>query len=571
MALESFFFPANPDAASRSPTYEVEGPLDKGDPVHENLTLLVLRQAIELRQGHDASSPLGSLLKGIGLESLPNWDSTRQHKFDPKDAPESTQEFLRGVYWPDDPKCYFFKTIRGVKKYTSGLEWYAEFRRGKRGTSKTPEELIARSHFGDLQFLHAMACSAGEPPEGTRRKILYWARINVDVALGNIGPRTLLRNIPEHDGLGMKRFFSAHWDWTVQQLLAGRKEGAEELSAEDVRRRATGVLLHLLQDSYASGHLQRTEAGAIQQFHDYGQQDSHRHGRKDKMGPGRSLLQHLENTPGAMQAIAAGAHVVMQLDSMTPAEQVMEYLEKQVFQLATDVQSAGPGAEFISGKHRAKRPGLGSWSVQASPTDLPGSWRGGPETPIGQTIAVMIDKMRGSEAAGITLKGDTVESLFTRAILNNKFVTNEMLMKLSKVALGPANTQPEEAKKKNLLVANTQQSIDLALTLIPNARHLPAHKFTVSLMAAATAMDEKTLSNVFPDLGMSGHQSIKLPFRRRFFWAATTERVQRSTALHDFTDYLRSAGITGLNEAVWRVESRMWSALNSIVPGLDRY
>ena len=42
---------------------------------------------------------------------------------------------------------------------------------------------------------------------------------------------------------------------------------------------------------------------------------------------------------------------------------------------------------------------------------------------------------------------------------------------------------------------------------------------------------------------------------------------QRSTALHDFTDYLRGAGLKGLNKAVWGVENRVLSALVSAVGG----
>lgn len=580
MALQSFFFPVAPDAVPESPPYEVEGPLDQGDPVHENLTLLVLRQALEGLVSGNPTYQRGPLLKGIELASLPAWDSKKQHDFEPKDAPELTQEFLRGVYWPDDPKCLFFKTIRGVKKYTSGRDWFGEFKKGKKGKNKTPAELIARSHFGDLQFLHAMACASGEPAEETKKKILFWARLNIEVAAGRLDPRTLIKNLPEHDGLSMKRFFSAHWDWSFQQLLAGVKAGAEQLSAEDVRRRAAGVLLHLIQDSYAAGHVQRNEAGAVLQFHDYGHQEPHRHGSKDKMGPGKNLRQHIENTPGAMQAIEAGATVIMYLDSKAETQEIVEYLNQRVFGLASNVQPAGPGAEF-GAQHPVKRRGLGKWSVQTSPTAFPGSWRTALNPEVGPIIAGMIDKMRRSDAAGTVILGDTAESLFTRAILNNRHVTNEMIIKMSKVTLGPAGTKKEIAKQKLWLVANSAEDIKLAEKLIPDAREWPVHGFTVSLMYAATSVDKKTevspgvdekeLSRIFPDLGMVGHQSIKLPFKKRFFLASKDPRVQRSTALHDFTDYLSSSGVEGLNKAVWRIEGRVLSALNSVTPGFDRY
>ncbi len=147
--------------------------------------------------------------------------------------------------------------------------------------------------------------------------------------------------------------------------------------------------------------------------------------------------------------------------------------------------------------------------------------------------------------------------------------------------MGPAGTKGEIAQENLWLVANSEQDIKLAEQLIPDAREWPVHKFTVSLMYAATSVDKKTdvspgvdekeLSRIFPDFGMVGHQSIKLPFGKRFFSASRNPRVQRSTALHDFTDYLKSSGVEGLNKAVWRIEDRKWSALNSVTPGFDRY
>ncbi len=178
---------------------------------------------------------------------------------------------------------------------------------------------------------------------------------------------------------------------------------------------------------------------------------------------------------------------------------------------------------------------------------MPGAWRGGPDTQVGKVIAGMIERMRASDAANIQIKGDTMESLFTRAILDNKHVTNEQLIAISQVKLEDLATSPEDRAK--------------VLKKVPNARELDVHKFTVGMLAAATGLDPKQLSEVCPDLGLTGAPGTPL------LYAAKTERMQRSTALHDFTDYLRGAGIKGMNKAVWGVENRVLSAIVSAVGG----
>ncbi|ADO70737.1 hypothetical protein [Stigmatella aurantiaca] len=183
----------------------------------------------------------------------------------------------------------------------------------------------------------------------------------------------------------------------------------------------------------------------------------------------------------------------------------------------------------------------------AAAQPMPGAWRGGPDTPVGKAIAGMITRMRNSEAAGIQIKGDTTESLFTRAILDNKHVSNEQLLAISQVKLEQLATSPEDRAK--------------VLKKVPNARELDVHKFTVGMLASATGIDPKKLSEACPDLGLTGAPGTPL------LYAAEGAGMQRSTALHDFTDYLRGAGVKGMNKAVWGVENRILSAVVSAVGG----
>src|SRR5262245_8831357 len=93
-----------------------------------------------------------------------------------------------GVRWNDDPpfrleeqsyqhsSCKVSETIRFT---TQPRCWYEIFKYAKRraedgevldSSSRAP--LLARSHFGDLQFLHAMASRDGELAEETSQRIM---------------------------------------------------------------------------------------------------------------------------------------------------------------------------------------------------------------------------------------------------------------------------------------------------------------------------------------------------------------------------------------------------------------
>ncbi|MFY0574964.1 hypothetical protein ACN28S_11840 [Cystobacter fuscus] len=297
------------------------------------------------------------------------------------------------------------------------------------------------------------------------------------------------------------------------------------------------------------------------------------------------LDQHIDNTPGARQAIGAGARVVVLLHSERPVDEVMKCFE-EIFKLSAEVRGAGPGEEF---KGRGKTnshprfkeivtvakaigfrtgrvgPAAGSPSFNACgapnhASDIPGSWRGAPTSAVGKVIAKTLERMRGSDKASIRINGETIESLFTRAILENQYVTNQQIIDISNV------TFKKIKESQNI----TDEDRQWVLKKTHNkAREVPVHKFTVALMAAATnhideTGTEETFSMEFPDLGATG--AIGTPL----MVIAKSEKIQLSTALHDFTDYMRNAGVIGLNRAVWGIEDRVLSAFVS-VRGEGRY
>lgn len=316
--------------------YQLEGPWNKGDPVHEVLTLETLKAAT----GGTPKESRGDLLKGVNDDKLPKGTSTSAHNLAPEsDIDRSAQEFIRGVVWPDDPKCLLFDDPKGTTNYSSGAAWYEEFDEDEKDDKKA---LTARSHYGDLQFFHAMASKDGEKAEETKKKMMAWAEFNVSVATGKIGPDTKLDEIE-----GIQELFKEQKGFTVKDLFGGSAAGGKALSGDDVKQRAAGALLHMIQDSHAQGHCERDPVtGEIKSFHSYGGQDHTKHGAKDAMGPGKNLDEHLKNTPGALKAIEQGAKVLKMMDGKQDTADIMKVLDEEVFKLAPETEDAGAGAAF---------------------------------------------------------------------------------------------------------------------------------------------------------------------------------------------------------------------------------
>ena len=209
-----------PFQANFSIGFKPEGhiPINK-DPVHENIAIAAFIKAKQLPEG------------------------TTYNNLNPKQW-----EYFRGHLWNDDPSCLLFDDKTDDNRdFGAGLEWYNEFENGP------VKCMTKRSHFGDLQCLHGMASRSGEAPEATKRNLLTWMEIMYKLACGNQG-------VEVQDKL--KAVLPAHFngsteptsDATLKQLLMAT---TPKYRFPDIRRRALGVWLHIIQDSYAVGHTQR--------------------------------------------------------------------------------------------------------------------------------------------------------------------------------------------------------------------------------------------------------------------------------------------------------------------------
>jgi hypothetical protein len=113
---------------------------------------------------------------------------------DPEDTDIAGPWVLAGVRWNDDPP---FRLLPGqgahthckagtIRFTTQPICWVELFNNAKQTAAKVTASggdipsaqnhavLLARSHFGDLQFFHAMASQDVEVAEETQRRVMIW-------------------------------------------------------------------------------------------------------------------------------------------------------------------------------------------------------------------------------------------------------------------------------------------------------------------------------------------------------------------------------------------------------------
>lgn len=271
---------------------------------------------------------------------------------------------LAGVRWNDDPPfrlnageakntaCKITETIR----FTTQPDCWGQLFRDakKRATQGQPLDaesgasLLGRSHFGDLQFLHAMASKDGEPAIETRKRILMWAEFTWKVGRGDCELGTELKNVSI---AGFDEFFGRS-GWTVQDLFT---LGNPPLRPR-IKEAAFGSLLHMVQDSFAKGHVDRAEStmgekcigagdylapGRIREFHAYNNQDSAKHAEYDSR---KALGEHLAvDRPNVVEV---GQVLRDYFERGSTWEDVRPYIGC-VFQIENPEAKASSGAGFM--------------------------------------------------------------------------------------------------------------------------------------------------------------------------------------------------------------------------------
>lgn len=251
---------------------------------------------------------------------------------------------MRGVWWNDDPNQLLF-AARQAKLWAwmsdaQGIAVDGKNWKGEKAAIGPGYYMTYRSHYGDLQFLHAMASSDGESAQATQQHILSWAEFAYAVATGRLDPETKMNAVTP---IGAQAFFPVQSGWTVNYLFAPLYRLT---SPQYTRRMAAGSLLHMVQDSYSAAHADRgfdataqCPAGRVVQFYSYIHQDPDRHGEADF----RSAWQARTFTD-AQDPVNASATLLAYIDQEADWNTVKSYLQDTVFCIDSSAKVAGPGA-----------------------------------------------------------------------------------------------------------------------------------------------------------------------------------------------------------------------------------
>lgn len=260
-------------------------------------------------------------------------------------------EYVRGLVWNDDPLCYLFDDYsKNNHDFSNGIAWYDCYRNGP------PSCMIRRSHYGDLQFLHAMGSSLDEEPAETLRKLLTWFEVLYKLACGNQGVSDTDK-LKQNLGEWFNSKTSPTDEATLRELILA---STPNYNQTNIQRRALGICLHMIADSYAVGHTQRRlknpdsylgrnsagymvfkagmwgDWGAVLNFHCYDGQNSDHHSFYDGL-EGASLpvpkdLDSFNSVIGGRNAIDASKQIINFWAEATKWEDGVEtYLKMQVF------------------------------------------------------------------------------------------------------------------------------------------------------------------------------------------------------------------------------------------------
>lgn len=264
-----------------------------------------------------------------------------------------------GVRWNDDPPfrmrptradCKYEQTIRSN---TQPKCWYTLFKDAESRAAGGEQfgigdALLYRSHFGDLQFLHSMASTNGEPATITQANVLLWAEFTWGIATQSLPQNKFPRDIGV---IGIEKYFPG--DQTAAVLLALGNPQIQP-QRDRVSEAALGSLLHMVQDSFSNAHVERAEPtgvdcdgvsgarqpGKIVRFHNYVGQDATKHDLQDAVDAlSRNLL---ESQPSVVEV----SKTIVDFWRTKATWPTVQPYFLCVFALDRDVQSAGPGDAF---------------------------------------------------------------------------------------------------------------------------------------------------------------------------------------------------------------------------------
>ena len=300
-----------------------------GEPVHETFTSIAYR----------CHTRIDSC---IGSDYV--WTET--------DTRDGIGTLIQGVVWNDDPSLKLLGNV-GKKKEWGVFMWDADkiasCHRDKKANCKSIDEsydMLYRSHYGDLQFLHSMASEDGAEPAVTKGKIMEWAKFAYKVSTGEISrDRTLLEL--ETSGDSLVNTYLNRGSWKVGYLFTR----LEKPLASHVRAVALGSLLHMVQDSYSDAHVNRVQScmpmnptrQQIIEFHNYAAQIGDEHKIADKRPVWLKT-----GTLASSNPVWQSARLIQLSFSGATWTAVEKVLDTEVFAMA-DIPPHGPAKKATGG------------------------------------------------------------------------------------------------------------------------------------------------------------------------------------------------------------------------------
>lgn len=290
--------------------YKVRGSVFAiGDPVHETLTL--------------------QAFKNVKLISA-----------DAKRESPAVVQVMRGVFWNDDPCSQLFADNDYAPLQPSfGIAWYLDFIAARKLSQfkRLSCPLLGLSHFGELQFLHSMASKNGVDASITREEILNWAEVMYKIAVGEIDVWQSLQKEK-----AAQKLPSSILNHTPAILFGAKTES-------QIRARGLGSLLHMLQDSFARGHVTRIgslkESNLkISQFLCFKDQNEKKHAHEDGWRSGSSELESALSIAGAEDALNVSTQIAAFYKRKASWDEVRRYLKDTVLATYSNAVPSGPGS-----------------------------------------------------------------------------------------------------------------------------------------------------------------------------------------------------------------------------------
>lgn len=302
-----------------------------GEPVHEEETDRIYGCDGSLCNGRDVIKAPAAVLAGV------RWNDDPPFRISSGEGRGTSCKVTQTIRFQTQPRCWYHLFSDAETRSSNGEVFDAD----------SGAALLYRSHFGDMQFLHAMASADGIAPSETRQRILDWAEFNWHIMQGDYGLSTGLNGV---DNETMRTRFGRS-GWTVQDLYT---LGARGLRPH-VRDVAFGSLLHMLQDSFANGHVDRSSPlatrtceiagrpveapGLINEFHAYNHQDHALHSEADTRG---ALQEHLQDDP---DVVDIGRRLLRAYQADSSWEEVEPFFQC-IFALDESARTASSGAQF---------------------------------------------------------------------------------------------------------------------------------------------------------------------------------------------------------------------------------